>query len=109
MLLAPDVSFVRADRLPDEEGSFPDLAPDLAIEVGSPGDTRPEVEEKVREYLAGGVLLVWVFDPVRRTVRVRGADGTDRVLTEDGELDGGDVLPGFRVRVSTLFERPPRR
>lgn len=105
-VLAPDVAFVRKDRLPPEgerEG-FARLAPDLAVEVLSPSDTVAKIEQKIDTYLAGGVRLVWALDPRRRTVRVRGADGADRLLTEDDELDGEDVLPGFRSRVGKLFE-----
>lgn len=105
-VLAPDVAFVRKERLPpvEEREGFAQLAPDLAVEVLSPHDTSTAIEEKVNAYLAGGVRLVWVLNPRRRTAWVRGADGTDRMLTADEELDGGDVLPGFRVRVGTLFE-----
>jgi Uma2 family endonuclease len=104
-VLAPDVAFVRADRLPAEEEAdrFARLAPDLAVEIISPSDTGPEVDEKVGLYLGAGVPLVWVVDPRRKTVRVWKGDGTDRLLSEDDELDGGEVLPGFRILVSRLF------
>ena len=104
VLLGPDVAFVRADRLPPDEDQYPDLAPDLAVEVLSPSNTGPDVEDKIREYLAAGVPLIWLLDPRRRTVRVRAADGTDRLLNEADALDGGDVLPGFRLPVARLFE-----
>ena len=104
VLLGPDVAFVRADRLPPDEDRYPDLAPDLAVEILSPSNTGPDVEDKIREYLAAGVPLIWLVDPRRRTVRVRAADGTDHLLTEADELDGGDVLPGFRLPVARLFE-----
>lgn len=104
-VLAPDVAFVRTDRLPPEDqwDRFARLAPDLVVEVVSPSETAPEVEEKVGLYLAAGVPLVLVVGPRRRTVRVRTADGGDRLLTEADELDGGAVLPGFRVPVARLF------
>ena len=104
VLLGPDVAFVRADRLPPDDDQYPDLAPDLAVEIFSPSNTGSDVEDKIREYLAAGVPLLWLLDPRRRTVRVRAADGTERVLTEADELDGGDVLPGFRLPVARLFE-----
>ncbi len=104
-VLAPDVAFVRADRVPPEEviDRFARLAPDLAAEILSPSDTKAEIEEKVQAYLDAGVPLVWVVDPQRRTIRVRPADGRERLLTEADELDGGKVLPGFRMPVARLF------
>jgi Uma2 family endonuclease len=104
-VLAPDVAFVRTERLPPEDqwDRFARLAPDLVMEIVSPSDTRADVEEKVGLYLAAGVPLVLVVDPRRRTVRVRTPDGGDRLLTETDELDGGTVLPGFRVPVARIF------
>lgn len=105
VVLAPDIAFVRADRLPPEaeQERFLRLAPDLAVEIVSPSDTGPSVEDKVAAYFEAGVRMVWLMEPRRRTVRVRKPDGTDRLLSEDDELDGDDVLPGFRIRVRKLF------
>lgn len=102
---APDVAFVANDRLPparDREGYLP-LAPDLAIEVVSPHDRQSDVMDKVLEYLDAGTRLVWVVEPRRRTVTVWTPDRTARILTEDDELDGGDVLPGFRLSIADIF------
>ena len=101
----PDVSFIAGDRLPAEglQGFVP-FAPDLAVEIVSPGDRAEDVYGKVREYLAAGVQLVWVFWPKYRAVSVYEPGGVTRELGPDDELDGGDVLPGFRVRVAELFE-----
>lgn len=104
----PDGSFIRLGRLANEKiptGHCP-IAPDLAIEVVSPHDSYSEVEEKVDEYLAAGVLLVWVIDPPTRTVRVHRHIGslTDLGLTD--ELNGEQVLPGFRLSLSDLFKPP---
>jgi Uma2 family endonuclease len=79
------------------------LAPDLGDEVASPSQTGPSIEEKTTLYLEAGVRLVWIIDPIRRAVRVRRADGTESLLTEQDELDGEDVLPGFRLSVARLF------
>lgn len=103
VLLGPDLAFVRGDRLPDDEDEYPLLAPDLVVEVLSPSQTGPSVDEKTDHYLAAGVCLVWALDPARRTVRVRRPDGTDRLLSEHDDLDGEDVLPGFRLPVARLF------
>lgn len=104
-MLAPDVAFVRADRLPpdEEQDGFLPLAPDLVVEIVSPSDTARYVFDKVMEYLDAGVLMVIVIEPRRRTVSVYGSDRVARVLVEGEELDGGDVLPGFRLPVKDLF------
>ena len=102
----PDGSFVRADRLP-EAGIGPGLlrlAPDLAIEVLSPTETASELEEKLDDYLVSGTPLIWVVDPVRRTVMIVSADAPVRWLREGDTLDGGGVIPGFACAVSDIFE-----
>lgn len=100
----PDVAFVRADRLTeqDEEG-FYRLAPDLAVEVLSPTDRMDAVLAKVEMYLEAGVCLVWLVDPRARTVTIHELDRSPVVLQDGDELDGGAVLPGFRVTVAELF------
>ncbi|MGE0544684.1 MAG: Uma2 family endonuclease [Dehalococcoidia bacterium] len=101
---APDVWFVRAERVPEEalDEFFPG-GPDLAIEVLSPSDRFAAVVEKARDYLAAGTRLVWVIDPKGRTAAVFYPDGAARLLSEDDALEGGDVLPGFTVRVRDLL------
>jgi len=103
----PDASFVRVGRLSDDqfrEGHCL-IAPDLAVEVVSPNDRYFEVEHKVAEYLAAGVLVVWVLNPNERNMRVFTAAGDVRQLSENEELTCDDVIPGFRVRVGEFF--PP--
>jgi Uma2 family endonuclease len=102
-LLGPDLSFVTSDRVPVDEDAYPELAPDLVIEVASPSQTGPSIEEKANLYLAAGVSLVWVIDPSRRTVHTHRADGTSLLLTESDVIDGEDVLPGFHLPVADLF------
>ncbi len=104
VLLEPDVAFVRGARIPENLDAYPILAPDLVVEVASPSQTGPSIEEKTALYLEAGVRLVWAVDPLRRIVRVRRPDGTDRLLTEQDVLDGEDVLPGFRLLVAELFK-----
>ena len=102
---APDVAFVSRERIPEEgiPKKFWPGAPDLAVEVLSPGDTYNEVEEKVEDWLAAGARAVWVVNPKRRAVSVyRPATGVTRLSGAD-ELDGGDVVPGFRCKVSEFF------
>ena len=102
---AADVAFVRRERIP--EGGIPknfwELAPDLVIEVVSPGDTYSEVEEKVEDWLDAGARAVWVVNPKRRGVTVYRSLTDVARLSEADELDGGEVLPGFRCKVSEIF------
>ncbi len=104
-VLAPDVSFIRRDRIPASGllKAFWPGAPDLAAEVVSPGDTRREVAEKTARWLKAGVRLLWVVYPERRTVEVHRAGVEVIVLGEDDTLDGQDVVPGFRCRVGEIF------
>ena len=103
---APDVAFVRRERLPDPEPTgFPDLAPDLVVEVASPGDRAGEILAKVADWLSAGTRLVWVVDPERRLARVYRPDGTEVTIGQGGELDGEDVLPGFSCPLSGVLER----
>ena len=102
----PDASFVSWGQVPEggvPEGFWP-LVPDLAVEVVSPNDRADDVHDKVREYLDAGARLVWVLWPRRRSVTAHTPGGVTRELGPDEELDGGDVLPGFRVHVAELFE-----
>lgn len=107
----PDVSFVAAGRLPDEEpaDAYDRLAPDLAVEVISPGDTVRELDDKVEEYLTAGVRLVWVINPDLQVIRVFFPDGTIDTLRLGDELSAGEIIPGFRCPVSELFKRPVTR
>jgi Uma2 family endonuclease len=104
-VLAPDVSFVRRERIPQSglPKAFYPGAPDLAVEVVSPGDTKKEIEGKVEEWLAAGASAVWVVDPKRRTVIVHRLRAEAITLGETDELDGQDVVPGFRCNVSEIF------
>ena len=101
----PDISFLSAAKLPP--GGLPDGyidgAPDLAVEVVSPGDTASEVQDKVQDYLAYGTPLVWVVYPQQRTVMVHYADGTARTLRETDALSGETVIPDFSCRVGDIF------
>ena len=104
----PDISFLSVSRLaPDAiPEQFIPGAPDLAVEILSPGDSWSEIEERVREYLAGGARLVWLVDPRKRQVTVRYPDRPPRTLGPGGELDGEDVVPGFSLPLEDLFGMP---
>ncbi len=101
----PDVSFVRAGRLPDPmpRRGVLRLAPDLAVEVLSDSDTPSVLRNKIADYLDAGAALVWLVDLDERGVEVRVADAAPRWVGEGGTLEGGAVLPGFRVPVAELF------
>src|SRR5206468_1626606 len=85
-----------------------DRAPDLAVEVLSKGNTRAEMDRKLREYFAAGVRLVWLIDPKTRTARVHTSPEEMTRLGEGDTLDGGDVLPGFALPLRDLL-RPDAR
>lgn len=102
----PDLSYVRADRLP-REGIGPGLmklAPDLAVEVLSPSESASDIGEKLDDYRMSGTPLVWVVDPVRRTVMVVSSDAPFQLLREGDTLVGSDVIPGFSCAVDEVFE-----
>jgi Uma2 family endonuclease len=102
---AADAAFVRKDCIP--AGGIPvqfiPFAPNLAVEVMSPWDTMPELEEKVLEWLAAGTKLVWLVLPKRRVIKVYRSRTDVTVLTDKDDLDGEDVLPGFRLPVARIF------
>jgi len=103
-LRVPDLTFVSRERLPEGIGEgFIRVVPDLAVEVLSPGDSQRGILDKVGEYLAAGVRLIWVFDPrARRAVAHRSLTDV-RELGEDDFLEGLDVLPGFRCRLGDIL------
>lgn len=100
----PDVVFYAASRVPDPlpEG-FLETAPDLAVEIVSPGNTVSDLLEKVTEYLKAGTRMVWVVDPRSRTATVYRSREDIRILTEEEFLDGGDVVPGFAVVLKDIL------
>jgi Uma2 family endonuclease len=104
----PDIAFLVAERLPPEglPAGFWRSAPDLAVEIVSPSNRAVEIHEKVLEYLAAGTRLVWVVDPATRSVATYRSRKDIQLLTEGEVLEGGDVLPGFRLSISELFAVP---
>ena len=102
----PDVAFVSRARLPGGKfpaESYPAIAPDLAVEVLSPGNTKGEMSRKRVEYFHSGVRLVWMVDCVERSVAVYTSPGDVRVFTADDTINGGDVLPDFASPVADFF------
>jgi Uma2 family endonuclease len=103
----PDVAFIRRERLPHPSPvGYAGLAPDLVVEVLSPGDRPGEVLGKVADWLSAGTRLVWVVDPERRVARVYRHDGTETLVTAGDALDGEDVLPGFGCSLESIVPPP---
>ena len=102
---APDVLYISKERVAKLSSSaYLDVAPDLVVEVLSPDDRWSEITQKLREYFAIGVRLVWVADPDARIVYAYRSPTDVREFTERDALSGNDVLPGFSVPVADLFE-----
>ncbi len=104
----PDAAFVTFVRWPRDRG-IPEtrswaVVPDLAVEVLSATNTAGEVAEKVEEYFAVGVRLVWVVYPVQKKIYAYTSTNQVRVLGLQDEIDGGEVLQGFRLPVRELFD-----
>ena len=101
----PDLHFVRADRWPGKSAlkKFLEVSPDLCIEILSPNDPLWKVEEKVNEYLAIGVPLVWVLDPKTRGAFVYRPNAEREEIPPSGVLSGEGVLPGFKLPLSELY------
>jgi Uma2 family endonuclease len=102
----PDVAFVSWSRMPGGRrptDPMPALAPELSVEVLSASNSAAEMRRKRREYFEAGVRLVWLVDPLRRTVRVYTAAEEFFDVGEDGVVSGDPVLPGFSVSVRDLF------
>jgi len=102
---APDVAFVRASRVDNlRSRGFAKGAPDLAVEVFSPGDSVPQLMRKVKQYFAAGCHTVWIVYPERKEVDVHEASGAERLLTGRATIDAPELLPGFSVPISEFFE-----
>jgi Uma2 family endonuclease len=107
----PDVAFIAWERFPGGKlpaEPIPGLAPDLAVEVLSRGNTAAEMERKLRDYFAAGVRLVWYLDPEPRVARVYTSPTEVQQLSEADTLDGGAVLPGFRLPIREWLARANR-
>ena len=102
---APDVAWIASGRIPEGTQGYPELAPDLAIEVKSPSNSNAEMGEKASMWLAYGTQQVWILNPENNTVIVRRGYSSPVFLSENDVLEGGDLLPGFSVEVWRLFRR----
>ena len=100
----PDVAFVSKERIPENERQASPIPPDLAIEVVSPSDTAYSVTEKALEYLAAGTKMVWVIEPIAKTVTVYRSPCDIKTLTQNDTLTGEEVVEGFQCAVAEIFE-----
>ncbi len=97
---APDVSFILRERLPQDLYHYPAMAPDLAVEILSPGDGFEQVMTKVDEYLSQGVKVVWIVIPQTREVLV--CTHQSKHVVRD-KLTAPELLPGFELPVADIF------
>jgi Uma2 family endonuclease len=101
----PDVAYISAARAKKQDDeSYIDGAPDLAIEVVSPSNSPSEMQQRAGEYLSAGARLVWIVNPTTRTVDVYGSHGSRTVMNGEDMLDGGEVLLGLRISVKQVFK-----
>lgn len=108
----PDVAFTSWDRLPGRRrpaSPVPHLAPNLAVEVLSSGNTPGEMAAKRQDYFAAGVQLVWEIDPDARVVVVYTSPTQSKTLGPTDTLDGGIALPGFTLPIQELFSELDRQ
>jgi Uma2 family endonuclease len=101
----PDVAYVMPSNDQQGDDGFFKGAPDFAVEVLSPSNDPVEMQQRVGEYLTAGTQLIWLVDPEMRTVDVYTPGGLRETYRDDQVLDGGMILPGFKVTVSQIFER----
>lgn len=104
---APDISFVSKEqlrRLKRPANSFFRFAPDLAIEVLSPNNTRPETQERLRDFFSSGTKLAWIIDSEAKSAEICYSLEKRRLVGPNGELHGEEVVPGFRFKLAELFK-----
>jgi Uma2 family endonuclease len=104
-----DISFFAKERLQGLDNlptGFLEGAPDLAVEVLSPGNTVEEIHDKLVEYFENGTRLAWVVHPSEHYVLVyRSAQEPDRLLKSIDALDGEEIMPGFSLAIADLFQK----
>ena len=102
---APDVAFVRKERIPNafQQAGFWQLSPDLVVEIISPSESAGSVQDKVNDYLQAGTRMIWLVYPNTQTVVEHGPSGSIRQFGPADALQGGDVIPGYHLPLSYLF------
>jgi Uma2 family endonuclease len=102
VLYAPDCGFITKERAGTRDQGYFQAAPDLAVEVISPYDRASAIRQKIDRYFQHGTRAVWVVYPDSRTIDVHTSDGARRLTVHD-TLDGGEILPGFSVKLADVF------
>ena len=102
----PDIFFVSAERLPLDVRvrGYLEVMPELVVEIVSPGDSPQDIREKIDMWLEHGVSMAVIVHPGERAVMVHRPEIPAVMLTGDDALDGGDVLPGFSLPLSEIFD-----
>lgn len=103
-VVKPDIAFVKKERLPENRRQVSPVPPDLAVEVVSPTESEYDIVEKALAYLKAGTRLVWVIEPIAKTVTVYRSETDIQTLTRNDTLLGEDVIEGFSCPVIQLFE-----
>jgi Uma2 family endonuclease len=102
---AADVAFISHERLSQaQEEGFLDVAPELIVEIMSPANTWTEAQEKLAEYFAIGVNVVWIVDPQLEQVHVYRSVEQFKLLQKQDELTSEEILPGFSVALTEIFD-----
>ena len=103
----PDTMYFAAGRFADGQPprGVVSIAPDVAVEVHSPGDNAGDLRTKINEYLSAGVRLIWIIYPESRDVDVIRPSGLNSHFSEGDELSGEDVMPGLLIPLRDLFGR----
>lgn len=106
-IVGVDVGYVSAAVMAaqSDASTIIEGVPDLVVEILSPNDTHEKINEKIDTYLEARVPLLWVIDPRRRTVTVYRPGEPESLVTSNGFVDGGDILPGLRISLAEMFEQ----
>lgn len=108
LVRTPDAAFLAWDRVPMDPGeAYWPVAPDLVVEVVSPGDRADTLQARVQDFLNHGTKLVWVIYPDTQTAVVYRASGEAHLLSRSDSLDGEAVLPGLRFPLADLIPQKP--
>ncbi|MBN9119431.1 MAG: Uma2 family endonuclease [Planctomycetes bacterium] len=109
-VLGPDIAYsTDVSKFEDMHPKWGDVPPVLAVEISSPSDRPGRMNAKIQEYLTNGVKVVWQVDYEERNVTVHRPNRSMEVVKEDGELTGGDDLPGLTIKVADIFRLPGER
>ncbi len=104
---SPDACWVSQERwdalTPEQKGTFANICPDFVVELRSGSDSLISQQEKMREYMDNGAVLVWLIDPQNRTVEIYRAGLEVEVLANPSELSGEEVLPGFLLDLREVW------